>query len=121
MTGDHLRRLALALPEVEALARGEETGAPAKAAQEVKNYLAAMRRKEEAIDMAAQGQRVDPLSLLGNFGPGSISVFTRQWGLATQQLRGAIDLDATYWLDHIFLGRAYVRATEQNVGRLRGL
>ena len=70
-------------------------------------YLAAMRRKEEAIDMAAQGQRVDPLSLLGNFGPGSISVFTRQWGLATQQLRGAIDLDATYWLDHIFLGRAY--------------
>ena len=59
-------------------------------------YLAAMRRKEEAIDMAAQGQRVDPLSLLGNFGPGSISVFTRQWGLATQQLRGAIDLDATY-------------------------
>ena len=66
-----------------------------------------MQRKEEAIDIAAQGQRVDPLSLLGNFGPGSISVFTRQWGLATQQLRGAIDLDATYWLDHIFLGRAY--------------
>jgi Fic family protein len=33
----------LALPEVEALARGENTGAPAKAAQEVKNYLAAMR------------------------------------------------------------------------------
>ena len=59
------------------------------------------------VGMAAQGQRVDPLSLLGNFGPGSISVFTRQWGLATQQLRSAIDLDATYWLDHIFLGRAY--------------
>ena len=70
-------------------------------------YLAAMGRKDEAIATAAQGQRVDPLSLLGNFGPGSISVFTRQWGLATQQLRGAIDLDATYWLDHIFLGRAY--------------
>jgi Fic family protein len=33
----------LALPEVEALARGEATGAPEKAAQEVKNYLAAMR------------------------------------------------------------------------------
>jgi serine/threonine-protein kinase len=70
-------------------------------------YLAAMGRKDEAIATAAEGQRVDPLSLLGNFGPGSISVFTRQWGLATQQLRGAIDLDATYWLDHIFLGRAY--------------
>lgn len=33
----------LALPEVEALARGEATGAPEKAAQEIKNYLAAMR------------------------------------------------------------------------------
>jgi Fic family protein len=33
----------LALPEVEALARGEATGAPERAAREVKNYLAAMR------------------------------------------------------------------------------
>lgn len=33
----------LALPEVEALARGDITGAPDKAAQEVKNYLTAMR------------------------------------------------------------------------------
>lgn len=33
----------LALPEVEALARGETIGAPEKAAHEVKNYLTAMR------------------------------------------------------------------------------
>lgn len=33
----------LALPEVEALAQGETSGAPGKAAQEVKNGLAAMR------------------------------------------------------------------------------
>lgn len=33
----------LALPEVEALARGEATGAPNQAAQEVNNYLSAMR------------------------------------------------------------------------------
>ncbi|OGR91310.1 MAG: hypothetical protein A2V88_04825 [Elusimicrobia bacterium RBG_16_66_12] len=33
----------LALPEVEALARGETTGAANQAAQEVKNYLSAMR------------------------------------------------------------------------------
>lgn len=33
----------MALPEVEALTRGESTGAPEKAAQEVKNYLTAMR------------------------------------------------------------------------------
>jgi serine/threonine protein kinase/Tfp pilus assembly protein PilF len=70
-------------------------------------YLAAMARNEEASATAAQGQRADPLSLLGNFGPGSISVFTRQWDRAVVQLRAAIDLDASYWLDHIFLGRAY--------------
>jgi Fic family protein len=33
----------LGLPEVEALARGESAGIPEKAAQEVRNYLAAMR------------------------------------------------------------------------------
>lgn len=33
----------LALPEVEALARGEDIGVPQKAALEVKNYLSAMR------------------------------------------------------------------------------
>lgn len=33
----------LALPEVEALVRGETTGVPEKAAQEVKNYMTAMR------------------------------------------------------------------------------
>ncbi|TPW20192.1 MAG: filamentation induced by cAMP protein Fic [Elusimicrobia bacterium] len=33
----------LALPEVQALCRGESTGAPEKAAQEIRNYLGAMR------------------------------------------------------------------------------
>jgi tetratricopeptide (TPR) repeat protein len=31
----------------------------------------------------------------------------RQWDRAIEQLRGAIDLDKTYWIDHCFLGRAY--------------
>jgi serine/threonine protein kinase/tetratricopeptide (TPR) repeat protein len=70
-------------------------------------FLADMGRTDEAIAVAAQGQRSDPLSLIGSFGPGSISVFTRQWDRAIEQLRGAIDLDETYWIDHCFLGRAY--------------
>lgn len=69
--------------------------------------LAPMGRKEEAMAMAAQGQRADPLSLIGAFAPGSVSVFTRQWDRAIEQLRGAIDLDASYWLDHVFIGRSY--------------
>jgi serine/threonine protein kinase/tetratricopeptide (TPR) repeat protein len=70
-------------------------------------FLADMGRKDEAVAMGAQAQRSDPLSLIANFAPGSISVFTRQWGRAVEQLRGAIDLDQTYWIDHCFLGRAY--------------
>jgi len=70
-------------------------------------FLADMGRKDEAIAMAAHAQRVDPLSLIGSFAPGSLSVFTRQWDRAIEQLRGAIDLDKTYWIDHCFLGRAY--------------
>jgi tetratricopeptide (TPR) repeat protein len=69
--------------------------------------LADMGRKDEAIAMGAQAQRGDPLSLIGSFAQGSLSVFTRQWDRAIEQLRGAIDLDKTYWIDHCFLGRAY--------------
>jgi serine/threonine protein kinase/tetratricopeptide (TPR) repeat protein len=70
-------------------------------------FLADMGRKDEAIAMGAQAQRSDALSLIGSFTPGSLSVFTRQWDRAIEQLRGAIDLDKTYWIDHCFLGRAY--------------
>jgi len=69
--------------------------------------LAPLGRKDEAVRVAGEAQRMDPLSQIGNFAPGSISVFTGQWDRAIQQLRPAIDLDATYWLDHVFLGRAY--------------
>jgi TolB-like protein/Tfp pilus assembly protein PilF len=69
--------------------------------------LAPLGRKDEAVRVAGEAQRMDPLSQIGNFVPGSISVFTGQWDRAIQQLRAAIDLDTTYWLDHVFLGRAY--------------
>jgi TolB-like protein/tetratricopeptide (TPR) repeat protein len=70
-------------------------------------FLADVRRKDEAIAMAAQAQRSDALSLISSFAPGSISVFTRQWDRAIEELHNAIDLDKTYWIDHCFLGRAY--------------
>jgi hypothetical protein len=39
---------------------------------------------KEAATLAEQAQSSDPLSLLSNFGPGSILVFTRQWNLAKE-------------------------------------
>jgi len=69
--------------------------------------LVPLGRKDEAVRISGEAQHLDPLSQIGNFTPGSISVFTRQWDRAIDQLRAAIDLDSTYWLDHVFLGRAY--------------
>ncbi len=66
-------------------------------------FLASMGRNDQALAEAKQGQKADPLSLLANFGPGSVSVFTRQWDQAIEQLRGAIELDPNYWFDHCFL------------------
>ena len=61
----------------------------------------------QGVETYIPGGGLDPVSLVGNFVPGSISLFTRQWGKAIEQLRGAIDLDPNYWLDHVLLGRAY--------------
>jgi serine/threonine-protein kinase len=69
--------------------------------------LVLLGRKDDAVRIAGEAQRLDPLSQIGNFAPGAISIFTRQWDRAVEQLRAAIDLDATYWLDQVFLGRAY--------------
>jgi serine/threonine protein kinase/tetratricopeptide (TPR) repeat protein len=74
--------------------------------------LAPLGRRDEALRVAGEAQRMDPLSQIGNFAPGSVSVFTGQWDRAIQQLRAAIDLDATYWLDYIFLGRAYEQKSD---------
>ncbi len=43
-------------------------------------YLASMGRSDQALAEAKRGQQADPLSLLANFGPGSISVFIRANG-----------------------------------------
>src|SRR5215469_15981296 len=60
--------------------------------------LVPLGRKDEAVGIAGEAQRLDPLSQIGNFTPGSISVFTRQWDRAVGQLRAAIDLDVrTGW------------------------
>jgi len=69
--------------------------------------LVPLGRRDEAVRIAGEAKRLGPLSQIGNFVPGSISVFTGQWDRAVAQLSAAIDLDATYWLDHVFLGRAY--------------
>jgi Flp pilus assembly protein TadD len=70
-------------------------------------FLAPMGRKDEAVAEAKRSQQVDALSSLANFVVGSVSVFTRQWDPAIEQLRSAKELDPNFWFDPCFLGRAY--------------
>lgn len=70
-------------------------------------FLAVMGRKDEAVAEAKRAQQADALSSLANFVVGSVSVFTRQWDPAIEQLRSAKELDPNFWFDPCFLGRAY--------------
>ena len=70
-------------------------------------FLAAMGRKEAAVNEARVQARIYPVSAGGNSNLGSVFVFNHQWDDAIKELRGAIDLDSSSWFDHFFLGRAY--------------
>jgi TolB-like protein/Tfp pilus assembly protein PilF len=70
-------------------------------------FLPIIGRGDEAIAEAKRGLQIDPLSTGLNGNLGSVFVFTHQWDEAIEQLRSSIDLDANYWFDHYFLGRAY--------------
>jgi tetratricopeptide (TPR) repeat protein len=70
-------------------------------------FLAVMGRKDEAAAEAKRSQQADALSSLANFVVGSVSVFTRHWDPAIEQLRSAKELDPNFWFDPCFLGRAY--------------
>jgi tetratricopeptide (TPR) repeat protein len=70
-------------------------------------FLAPMGRNDEALAEAKRSQQADPLSSIANLFVGSVLVFTRQWDSAIEQLRSAKNIDATFWFDPCFLGRAY--------------
>jgi eukaryotic-like serine/threonine-protein kinase len=70
-------------------------------------FLPIMGRGDEAIAEAKSVLQIDPLSTSLNGNLGSVFVFTHQWDKAIEQLHSSIDLDANYWFDHYFLGRAY--------------
>jgi len=70
-------------------------------------FLAAMQRKDEALQVSTRSRQLDPLSSLSNGLNGAVLVYTRQWNAAIDQLKAAIELDPAFWFDHIYLGMAY--------------
>jgi serine/threonine protein kinase/tetratricopeptide (TPR) repeat protein len=69
--------------------------------------LAPLGREQEALAEAKRGVQADPFAPLSNFMLGSILVFSHQWDQAIEELRGAKELNPTYWFNPLFLARAY--------------
>ncbi len=71
-------------------------------------YLMAMGRADEAIDVVKKAQGIDPVSPIANVLLPSQYLFARQYDAAIDLLNKAIDLDANYFLFHFRLGQMYM-------------
>ena len=79
----------------------------ATAHQWLAEYLAAMKRNEEAIAEIKHALDLDPLSLIMNRIYGDILVDGRKYDEAIAQYQKTLDLDPNFATAHYFLGRAY--------------
>jgi tetratricopeptide (TPR) repeat protein len=70
-------------------------------------YLAVMRRLDEALGEVTEAQKIDPLSLIISSSVGRIRYYGRQFDPAIEQYRKTLEMDQNFALSHIHLGMAY--------------
>lgn len=70
-------------------------------------YLAAVRRHDEAIIEIKRAQELDPVSLIIHTEVGRHFYYARQHDRAIDELRKAIEMDPNFARAHQYLGRAY--------------
>jgi TolB-like protein/DNA-binding winged helix-turn-helix (wHTH) protein/Flp pilus assembly protein TadD len=70
-------------------------------------YLAAMGRFQESFDQITKARALDPLSISINTSLGWRFYLARQYDRSIEQLRNTLEMDPTYELPHLLLGRAY--------------
>jgi TolB-like protein/DNA-binding winged helix-turn-helix (wHTH) protein/Tfp pilus assembly protein PilF len=70
-------------------------------------YLVAMGRFQESFDQITKARALDPLSISINTSLGWRFYLARQYDRSIEQLRNTLEMDPTYELPHLLLGRAY--------------
>jgi tetratricopeptide (TPR) repeat protein len=70
-------------------------------------YLVAMGRFQESFDQITKARALDPLSISINTSLGWRLYLARQYDRSIEQLRNTLEMDPTYELPHLLLGRAY--------------
>ena len=70
-------------------------------------YLVAMGRFQESFDQITRARALDPLSISINTSLGWRLYLARQYDRSIEQLRNTLEMDPTYELPHLLLGRAY--------------
>ena len=73
------------------------------------NYLAPMKRLDEAIAGFMRAVEMDPLSPFLQFRLGYDYCLKREWNRAIKQCRNALELDPQYYGAHILLGSCYLQ------------
>jgi Tfp pilus assembly protein PilF len=71
--------------------------------------LAPRGKLEEAIEVAKEGLRVDPYSLMANFRVGACYYSARLYDEAIPYFRMALDLDRTHWASNTWLAFTYAQ------------
>lgn len=64
-------------------------------------------RHEQALSEIRIARELDPLSLRTNALEGQILFFKKDYDNALDRLKKTIDLDANFWLSHLFISRVY--------------
>jgi len=80
------------------------------------DLLVSMGHQKEAIAEAQRAQELDPLSPNANTWLGQIAFLSRDYTMASQCFRKALDLDANYAEAHAQLGDTYVEGASYKEG-----
>jgi tetratricopeptide (TPR) repeat protein len=72
------------------------------------HLLSNIGRHEEAVSEIKQARELDPLSLITNAMEGQIKFFAGR-DEAEKVLRATMEMDANFWLAHLFISRVYLK------------
>jgi TolB-like protein/Tfp pilus assembly protein PilF len=83
-------------------------------------YLTAIGRFEESIEELSLAGELDPLSLIIRADLGRAFYYARKYDRVFEHERGTLEMDPTFWLSHLNLGRSFTQKGmhEEAIGEL---